>query len=191
MAGTESKSLRKILERATTSQGLRRSRQLAAGGVRPLDGVAELQGRVIVMRLAGARSADWRDLFLALYHQKTRPAIYTFEPSASGDAVADLSAKLEAYETALTPVMSEYVAELGRTTAIRTLDAQPRLTTAQKDEARQKMDAAIPAQPQAKPRKARKLLVIDLRWATPATFSFLPTTCWSTTARRPGLGGDF
>jgi type 1 glutamine amidotransferase len=162
------KSLRKLLD--TRSERVGACADLGnwqRDGVRALDGVAALQDRVIAVRLAGTRAEDWKDLFLALYHQKARPAIYTFEPAASGDAVADLSAKLEAYETALTPVMSEYVAELGRSTAIRTLDAQPRLTAAQKTEAMQKMDAAIPAQPQASPRKPRKLLVIDLQVGYP------------------------
>ena len=85
---------------------------------------AALKDRLFVVRLAGTRAADWKALFLAMYRQKIRSAIFTFDPAASGDAVADLSAKLEAYETALTPVMSEYVNELGRSTAIRTLDAQ-------------------------------------------------------------------
>ena len=119
------------------------------------------------MRLGGARAADWTDLFLAIYRQKIRPAVFTFAPTVSGDAVRDLSAKLDAYETALTPVMSEYVAELGRSTAIRTLDAQTRMTAAQKSDAREKMANAIPAQPQATPRKPRKLLVIDLQVGYP------------------------
>ncbi|MCX6628243.1 MAG: ThuA domain-containing protein [Candidatus Solibacter sp.] len=130
-------------------------------------GAAALQDRLFAVRLTGARAADWKDLFLALYRQKVRSAIYTFEPTASGEALTDLSAKLQAYETALTPVMSEYVSELGRSAAIRTVDAQTRLTVEQKAEAKQKMDAAIPAHPQAKPRKARKLLVIDLQVGYP------------------------
>ena len=63
----------------------------------------------VAVRLTGARVAKWKDLFLSLYHRKIKSAIFTFEPTTSGDAVADLSAKLEAYETALMPVMSEYV----------------------------------------------------------------------------------
>ena len=80
------------------------------------------------MRLAGARPADWKDHFLAIYRRKIKSAIFTFEPAPAGDAVADLSAKLQAYETALTPVMTEYVGGLGRSTAIRTLDAHTRMT---------------------------------------------------------------
>ena len=162
------KTLRKILEGRSDKMG-------ACGdlgnweraGVRPLDGLAALQDRLIAVRMANARDEGLKDFFLAIYRQKITPAIYTFAPTASGDAIADLSAKLEAYETALRPVMAEYVNELGRSTPIRTLDAQPRLTAEQKADARQKMDAAIPAQPQAKPRKARKLLVIDLQVGYP------------------------
>ena len=151
------KALRRMLE----------GRGEKIGACAPLDGAAAFQQRLFAVRLPGARAADWKDQFLALYRQKVPSAIYTFEPAASGDPLADLSAKLQAYETALTPVMSEYVAGLGRSTAIRTLDSHTRLTAEQKAEARQKMDAAIPAQPQAKPRKPRKLLVIDLQVGYP------------------------
>ena len=157
LANRDPKALRKMLD----------GRGEKIGACTGLDGAAAFQDRLFAVRLPGASAADWKDLFLALYRQKVRSAIYTFEPAASGDALADLSSKLQAYETALTPVMSEYVGELGRSTAIRTLDAQTRLTPAEKAEARQKMDAAIPAQAQAKPRKARKLLVIDLQVGYP------------------------
>jgi type 1 glutamine amidotransferase len=121
--------------------------------------------RLMVVRLSGL--ADWKELFLAIYHQKVKPAVYTFEPSTATDPGADLAARLDAYETALTPVMIEYVNELGRTTAIRTLDAQTRLTPEEKADARRKMDAAMPAQAQAKPGKPRKLLVFDLQVGYP------------------------
>ena len=140
--------------------------QWSQAGVKPLDGLAALQDRLMAVRL-GSSIAGLKDFFLAIHRQKAKPALYTFEPAASGDPIADLSAKLEAYEAALTPVMAEYVNELGRSTAIRTLDAQARLTPEQKADARQKMNAAMPAQPQAKPRKPRKLLAIDLQVGYP------------------------
>ena len=123
--------------------------------------------RLFVVRLAGARPEEWKDPFLTIYRRKIKSAIFTFKPAPAGDAMADLSAKLQAYETALTPVMSEYVAGLGRSTANRTIEAQARKTKEQKSEARRKMDAAIPSQAQAKPRKPRKLLEIDLQVGYP------------------------
>jgi len=76
-----------------------------------------------------------------------RPVTYVVEP-----------ADLEDYERQLTPVMAEYVTDLGRKTPIR------RLTV---EEDKERIDAAMPAKPQAAPRKARKLLVIDLQVGYP------------------------
>ena len=157
--------LDKLASEYNVRVALRNSRPEAAGPqigtCSDLTGAAALGDRLFVVRLSGSRAADWKDPFLAIYRKKIKSAIFTFEPGG------DLSAKLEAYETALTPVMTEYVSELGRSTPIRNLDTHTRLTGEQKAEARRKMDAAIPAQPQAKPRKPRKLLVIDLQVGYP------------------------
>jgi type 1 glutamine amidotransferase len=134
-------------------------------GIQPLEGVTALGGRIMAVRLPDPGVPN--ELLMAIYRQKARPVIYSFQPPTSPDPVSGLSAALDAYERALTPVMTAYVNELGRTTAIRTLESHSRLSPAQNSEARQKMDAAMPAEAQARPRKARKLLVIDLQVGYP------------------------
>src|SRR5271157_4016535 len=67
---------------------------------------------------------------------------------------------LEGFEKALQPLMVERVAEIARTAAIRGPD---RLTP----EERQAIEAALPRQASAKPKKPRKLLVMDLNVAYP------------------------
>jgi hypothetical protein len=126
-----------------------------------------------VLRLANAAPAELGQRFLAAWREKRKPLVI-LQPAGS---VSGLSAELDAYEAALVPVMSEYVAELGRTTAIRTLDAQPRLTAEQKADAIAKMSAALPARPQAQPRKPRRLLVFDLQVGYPGHPS-IPYANW-------------
>ena len=141
--------------------------QWRRAGIKPLDGLAALGDRLMAVRLADPGAAETKDFFLAIHRRKTKPVLFTFDAAPLADPVTVLSARLDAYETALVPVMTEYVNELGRTTAIRTIDAQPRLTEEEKAGARGKMDAAMPSRPQATPRKPRKLLVIDLQVGYP------------------------
>lgn len=122
--------------------------------------------RLMAVRLAGISPPRLREFLLAAYRLKARPVVI-LPPTASGDPISDLAAKLDAYEAAITPAMAEYVAELGRTTPIRNLDTHTRLTAEQKADAREKMNAALPAQPPAKPGRPRKLLVFDLQVGYP------------------------
>jgi type 1 glutamine amidotransferase len=126
------------------------------------DGSKTVPDHLLAVHLDGP-IASFRDLFMTAYRQKSKPVVI-MPPSGS---VAELSASLDAYEAAVGPVMAEYVGELGRTTPIRTIDAQTRLTAEQKAGVKSKMDAAMPPQPQAKPRKAHKLLVFDLQVGYP------------------------
>ncbi|MEO8370918.1 MAG: ThuA domain-containing protein [Candidatus Solibacter sp.] len=151
--------------------------QWLQAGLRPMDGLTLLRDRLMAVRLAdrdtlgpagkpvrlGSGTAGLGEFLLALYRQKTKPAIFSFEAAAAGDPLAALSENLAAYETLLTPVMTEYVNQLGRTSPIRTLEAQSRLTPEQKSKAQEQLDAALPAHAQAVPKKPRRLLVIDLQ----------------------------
>jgi type 1 glutamine amidotransferase len=76
-----------------------------------------------------------------------KPLIITADTSTAGE--------IEAYEKALRPAMGYRVDEIGRKTPITSTAQIPA------DE-RQKIDANLPKQALVKPKKARKLLVIDL-----------------------------
>jgi hypothetical protein len=160
--------LRKLLEAQSARIGVCADlEQWRHAGIKPLEGLAALGDRLMAVRLRDSGAAETKDFFLALHRRKARPVLFTFDAAALSDPVTVLSARLDAYETALIPVMTEYVNELGRTTAIRTIDAQTHLTEEEKAGARRKMDAAMPSRPKATPRKPRKLLVIDLQVGYP------------------------
>jgi type 1 glutamine amidotransferase len=160
--------LRKLLEAQSARIGVCADlEQWRHAGIKPLEGLAALGDRLMAVRLRDSGAAETKDFFLALHRRKARPVLFTFDAAALPDPVTVLSARLDAYETALIPVMTEYVNELGRTTAIRTIDAQTHLTEEEKAGARRKMDAAMPSRPKATPRKPRKLLVIDLQVGYP------------------------
>jgi len=76
-----------------------------------------------------------------------KPLIITADATSAGD--------IEAYEKALRPAMGYRVNEIGRKTPITSTAQIP-------PDERQKIEAGLPKQALVKPKKARKLLVIDL-----------------------------
>lgn len=143
-------------------------------GVRPLDALQTLGSRVIAVRLADSRSLGHRgrpaafgrgsrgipDFLMAMYRMGVQPSFLTVEASGKGDALAELTKSFQAYDNALQPIAGDRVDQLSRTTPIR---GPERLRPAD----RAGVEAAVPADAPAKPRKARKLLVIDLNVAYP------------------------
>jgi hypothetical protein len=82
------------------------------------------------------------------------------DAAGENGTMAGLSHSLDDFENALRPVMAERVDEISRTTEIRGPD---RLSSEEK----QAIDAALPTEAPAKPKKPRKLLVMDLNVAYP------------------------
>jgi type 1 glutamine amidotransferase len=124
-------------------------------GVAPLDGVAQLKERLLVLKV-GDRGAlsNMTALLTEVYRRGLKPSLIIVDTTGTPDVVSDLSRSLEAFEKAVQPVVAERVAQLSRTIPIKGPD---RLTA----EEREKITAAIPRTPAAKPKASRKLLIYD------------------------------
>ena len=122
---------------------------LASKGVKPLEALPLLSTRILVVNLHGGH-AGVGDFLREMYRAGLKPSLITVD--------APTEAALEGFDKALQPVLADRVNELSRTAAIRTPDTLPA-------EDRQKIEAAIPQRALAKPKKPRKLLVLDLNVA--------------------------
>ncbi len=143
-------------------------------GILPVDGLKILNDRVIAVHLLdrtatgkggrnttlGRGEANIAAFLGALYRMQIQPSFLSLEYTGSGDALADMTKSFDAYDKALQPIAADRVDSLSKTTAIRGRDR-----LAEKD--RQGVEAAVPEQAQAKPKKPRKLLVIDINVAYP------------------------
>jgi type 1 glutamine amidotransferase/sugar phosphate isomerase/epimerase len=141
-------------------------------GIKPLDGLALVKDRLIALNLRdrsalgdkgrnvalGSGAAGLTEFIREMYRLDLKPTLITVDTTGASDVVADLSRSLEGLEKALQPVAGDRVNQMSRTAAIRGPD---RLTP----EERQKIEAALPRQAAAKPKKPRKLLVLDLNVA--------------------------
>lgn len=135
----------------------------AEQGLKPADEATKLGDRLFVLnirdRTAGHDVAPTHGtvgipaLLEAMYHAQIKPALITVSGPAD-----DLAASVDALDEALRPVMSDRVDGISRTAAIRGID---KLDPADKV----KLDASLPTTAPAKPKKPRKLLVLDLNVA--------------------------
>ncbi|MGE0406788.1 MAG: ThuA domain-containing protein, partial [Candidatus Korobacteraceae bacterium] len=91
----------------------------------------------------------------AIHHAGVKPLFVTVEYNGPGDPVLELSQALDSFEDAFRPVATARLAEIGRT-----VPTQGWAKISEQDKA--KVIAAVPANPPAKPRKTRKVLVVDL-----------------------------
>jgi hypothetical protein len=141
-------------------------------GIKPLDALALVKERVIALNLRdrSALGSRGRDVTLGrgvaglpefireMYRLGLKPSLITLETTGAADSFIDLTRSVEGLDKALQPVMAERVNQMSRTAATR----GPERMTA---EERQKVEAALPLQAPAKPKKPRKLLVLDLNVA--------------------------
>jgi type 1 glutamine amidotransferase len=121
-------------------------------GVKASDAVATLKDRLLVLRISD-RNAGLSQL-LAQIEQLQLKLSLIVEVNAAGDSQAELSRSLDGFEKAAQTAMAHRVAKLMLATPDKSGD---KLTPEQQEAVR----AALPAQPAAKPKKARKLLVLD------------------------------
>jgi type 1 glutamine amidotransferase/sugar phosphate isomerase/epimerase len=138
-------------------------------GIKPTDALAQLKERLFVVNLSdrSALGASGRSVALgtgaaaipeflhAMYTMQVKPSLITVGLGGAADTTASLEVAVKTYETLVRPVFALRVEEMGRNTPI----VSPNRLTA---EERQKVEAAVPAQAAAKPKKPRQLLVIDL-----------------------------
>jgi len=120
----------------------------------------QLKDRLLVLNVRGAGVNGLSELFRDMYKAQVKPALITVSVPASPDPSAALTRTLEAFEKAIQPAMGEQVDVMSRAAAIRGPD---RLSP----EETQAILAALPKQAPAKPRKPRKLLVLDVNIAYP------------------------
>lgn len=102
--------------------------------------------------------------FHELNRLNLRPLIITLDTAGIANTPADLFRAVEAFEEAVQPAYGAYFTELSRSRPIRQ-EIQPMKLAPDKvlspEEVRQRIEAAIPREPYATPKKPRKLLVID------------------------------
>ena len=113
-----------------------------------LEKAAPVKGRPLVVRVRD--QAGMAKLVQELSNSGLKPAMILVE--------APTAASLEALDRALQPAMAQRVNDLSRSAAIRGPDRLP-------PDERQKVEAALPQSAPAKPKKPRKLLVLDFNVA--------------------------
>ena len=113
-------------------------------GVKPIDGLGMVAGRVLAVDLG--RPEGMTSFFAELNRRGVRPLLLTLNPAQPAD--------VDAFEKAAQPVLGAFVVALSKTLPIRSGDSLP-------EDVKAKIDAAIPRAAYAKPKKPRKLLVID------------------------------
>jgi type 1 glutamine amidotransferase len=152
-------------------------------GLVPKDVLSSIKDRLSYVRLRdrstlgpdarnvrlGQGAGRMPEFFHELNRLNLRPLIVMLDTTGVTSAAGDLFAAVEAFETVVQPAYGAYFTELSKT-------ARPRLDVVRSgpneellpDYARrtsdailQKIEAAIPRQPYARPKKPRKLLVID------------------------------
>ncbi|MPY89162.1 MAG: hypothetical protein GEU99_14700 [Luteitalea sp.] len=152
-------------------------------GLSPLEGLAIVSDRLSYVRLRdrSALGANARNVMLGqgagkmtaffqeLNRLNLRPLILTLDTTGVVDRPADLFRAVEAFEEVVQPAYGAYFTELSRSAAIRRdLVRNERKEPLSSEEIRQrteevrkKIEAAVPRQPYARPKKPRKLLVVD------------------------------
>jgi type 1 glutamine amidotransferase/sugar phosphate isomerase/epimerase len=119
----------------------------AEEGLKPVEALNQVKDRLLVINLRDRSAFATRDLLQEMYGQGIKPSLITVSP-----------ASVDRFEEAVRPVMAKCIDQISRTTEIRGPD---RLTP----EDRRQIEAALPKQLAAKPKKPRKLLVLDINVA--------------------------
>lgn len=124
-------------------------------GLKPVEALKQVKDRLLVLNLSVAAMPD---LLSEMYRQEIKPSLITVSAGGSADPSITLAQAVRGFEKAVRPVMADRVDQISRTTEIRGPD---RLTA----EDRQQIETALPKTAPAKPRKLRKLLVLDINVA--------------------------
>ena len=118
-----------------------------AEGLKPVEALKQAKDRLLVIHLGDRNAFATRDLLREIYQQDIKPSLITVSPGG-----------VDEFEEAVRPVMTQRVDQISRTTEIRGPD---RLTP----EDRRQIEAALPKEAAAKPKKPRRLLVLDINIA--------------------------
>jgi len=117
-------------------------------GIKPADAVGELKTRLLTVHIASGTPGAG-ELLHQLYALNLKPSLIT---------VTGTAAAFEEFEKAVRPSLADKVDQMSKAAAIR---GPERLTT----DVRSQIDADLPTKAIAVPKKARKLLVLDLNVA--------------------------
>ena len=129
-----------------------------------LDTLAAVKDKVLAINVRG-QSDTLPKLFLQAFRSDIKPLVITVDTTGGSDPSADLARGIDTLEKALQPAMQARVAQVIDSPAGK-IRGPERL----RPEERQQIEAAIPTAAPAKPKKARKLLVLDLNmWSGHAT----------------------
>jgi len=155
----------------------------AAEGVSARDGLALVKDRLLYLRLRDSASAkatarntllgrgagNLVELFNELNRLNVRPLTLTLDTSGVVNAPGDLFAAIDAFETVVQPAYGANFTAFSKTRPIRwdlvtpargeTLS--PAEIAKRSEGVRQKIEAAIPRQAYATPKKRRKMLVVE------------------------------
>jgi len=154
----------------------------AQEGVSPRDALAVVKDRLLYVNLRdrsargtarnvvlGQGVGQITELLSELNRLNVRPLAMTLDTTGAINAPEDLFKAVEAFEAAVQPTYGAFFTEFSRTRPVRwdlvtpgrgeTL--APDVIKTRTEETRQKIDAALPRQAYAKPKKPRKLLVIE------------------------------
>jgi type 1 glutamine amidotransferase/sugar phosphate isomerase/epimerase len=156
-----------------------RSRRIGVGadlggwmqaGVRPVDGLGVVKERLLLVNATdrsalgpggrdvplGSGVGALGDFFLAVFRAGVKPLSITVQSTGGTDA--EMQKNLDAFERVMWPAMAERVRQVAGSPA-----GQIRGPDRLKPEERQQIEAAVPRQPIAKPKKPRRMLVTDLQ----------------------------
>jgi type 1 glutamine amidotransferase/sugar phosphate isomerase/epimerase len=154
----------------------------AQEGVAPRDALAVVKDKLLYVNLRdrsgrgtarnvplGQGVGQLTEFFRELDRLNVRPLAMTLDTAGVVNAPADLYKAVDAFEAAVQPAYGAHFTEFSKTRPIRwdlvtpgrgeTL--APDVVKTRSEEVRQKIEASIPKQAYAKPKKARKLLVIE------------------------------
>ena len=139
-------------------------------GINPKESVAQLKDKLMAVSLRDLSSltpagrevplsygaGDVKQILQELYRLKVKPLFLILNTTGAVDATADLARSVDGFEQAVLPVLGDYMVQRSKLLAIR----GPNELT---DEVKQQIEAAIPRVAPAKPKKPRKLLIMDER----------------------------
>jgi len=143
-------------------------------GIKPVDGLRTVSSRLMAVNL-GTGLAGLAPFLMELSRLERpeslvspsecgncsrplvgiKPLFLAIEPTSPTESSAGLSQSLAAFDKAVQPAMGDFVDAISRATPITSPDSVPA-------EDKQKIEAALPREAPVKPKKPRKLLVLDL-----------------------------
>lgn len=125
-------------------------------GVKPAEAADTAKSRLMAVTIRG--SADLSAFFLAAFRDGAKPLFIAVDSEGSADPYADLVRCLGFFEKSMLPAMTARVAQV-----VDSPEGKIRGPELLSDDMKKQIEAAVPHQPPAKPKKARKLLVVDLQ----------------------------